>query len=70
MENPSKMDDLGVPLFLETSTSKWWLFNRNLLFSGDLLKRGKAVSFREGICLLKSLFFSDFSRLEDLWEVE
>ena len=24
MENPIKMDDLGVPLFLETSIFTWW----------------------------------------------
>ena len=26
MENPIKMDDLGVPLFLETPISGWWFF--------------------------------------------
>ena len=30
MENPTKMDDLGVPLFSETSIYKWgipWAYN-------------------------------------------
>ena len=48
MENPIKMDDLGVPLFLETPTSflsnqpgffsvflkKWWMFNLRYIVQG------------------------------------
>ena len=29
MENPIKMDDLGVPLFLETSISVFWKQHRS-----------------------------------------
>ena len=31
MENPIKMDDLGVPLFLEAPKSRWWFQKNNTL---------------------------------------
>ena len=39
MENPIKMDDLGVPLFSEASISQWYLFiigNPPLAMGGEL----------------------------------
>ena len=50
MENPIKMDDLGVPLFLETSKCRvrhsmpvlWtWLVYMSRLYSGDFHLKGR-----------------------------
>ena len=39
MENPNKIDDLGVPLFLETPTYRWyiiWLLHTIWLFQNPM----------------------------------
>ena len=55
MENPIKMDDLGVPLFLETP--KWCYFT--LLINNDLLLRLVGVPLYASVVARVSLVVAD-----------
>ena len=48
IENPIKVDDLGVPLFLETPISKkWWFWKRSLLSKNAFKYQGGVFPFRQ-----------------------
>ena len=51
MENPIKMDDLGVPLFSETSIFRFWDPKLNLYF---LMVSGRRAHIRK-ICSSKKV---------------
>ena len=55
MENPIKMDDLGVPLFLETP--KWCYFT--LLINNDLVLRLVGVPLYASVVARVSLVVAD-----------